>query len=266
MGVSGQYIHWPDAFCEALVDMGLQVVRFDNRDAGRSSHMTGAPRPNLPAALAGDLSSASYTLSDMAADTVGLLDAIGLAKAHVVGASMGGMIAQTIAIEYPDRVRSLTSMMSSTGNPMVGQPAPGTLRELFSGPPAVTKEEVVAQMIRSRRVVGSPAYPGDDEEIAARAALAFDRGHDPTGTARQAIATIASGDRTEKLRKLTLPALVIHGLADRMIDVSGGRATAEAIPGAELVVIDGMGHDLPPGLRAELAARIAEFVWRVERS
>jgi pimeloyl-ACP methyl ester carboxylesterase len=266
MGGAAQYIHWPDSFCHALVDRGLQLIRFDNRDSGLSTHMADAPPPDLSAALAGDFSSASYTLSDMAADAVGLLDALGFEKAHVVGASMGGQIAQTMAIEHPGRVRSLISMMSTTGNMQVGQPSLDVLREVFSGPPAVTREEVIQQMVRAFRIIGSPGYPSDESEIAARAGRAYDRSHDPTGVARQAVATVSSGNRTERLRHLKVPTLVIHGLADRMVDVSGGRATAEAIPGAELVLIEGMGHSLPPGLRPQLAAHIAEFAWRVERA
>lgn len=266
MGVAAQMIHWPDSFCSALVDRGLQVIRFDNRDAGLSTHLKDAPPPNLPAVMAGDLSSVSYTLSDMAADAAGLLDTLGIGRAHVVGASMGGQIAQTMAIEYPEHVRSLTSMMSSTGNMRIGQPSPEVLREVFSGPRPVTREEVIQQMVRAARMVGSPGFPGEESEIAERAGRAYDRCYDPVGTARQAIATVASGDRTEKLRRLNVPTLVIHGLADRMCDVSGGRATAEAIPGAELVLIEGMGHDLAPGLQLQLAERIAGFVWRVEAS
>jgi pimeloyl-ACP methyl ester carboxylesterase len=264
MGIGGQSIQWPDAFCHALADRGLQVIRFDNRDVGLSTHMTEAPPPDLPAAQAGDLSSVSYTLSDMAADTVGLLDVLGFEKAHVVGASMGGFIAQTMAIEHPDRIRSLTSMMSTTGDKSVGQPSPDALRAVFSGPPATTRDEVIQQRLRAVRAVGSPGYPQDEKEVAAGAGRAYDRSYDPIGVARQAIASVASGDRTEHLRHLEVPTLVIHGFADRMCDVSGGRATAEAIPGAELVLIEGMGHNLPPGLRSELAERIAEFVWRAE--
>jgi pimeloyl-ACP methyl ester carboxylesterase len=264
MGIAAQSIHWPEAFCRTLIERGLQVVLFDNRDSGLSTHLTASPLPNLPAALAGDLSSATYTLSEMAADAIGLLDELGIATAHVVGASMGGAIAQTMAIEHPSRVRSLTSMMSTTGNRSVGQPSPEALREVFSGPPAVARDEVIQQALRVRRVVGSPGYPGDENEIAAVAGRAFDRSHDPMGVARQAVATVASGDRTERLRSVAVPALVIHGLADRLCDASGGRATAEAIPGAELVAIEGMGHDLPLGLRVPLATRIAEFVWTVE--
>lgn len=266
MGLAAQMIHWPDRFCQALVDAGLQVIRFDNRDAGRSTHLHDAPPPNLPAALAGDFSSASYTLSDMAADAVALLDFLGIREAHVAGASMGGQIAQTLAIEHPQRVRSLISMMSTTGNPEVGQAAPEALRELFSGPPPVTREDVIQRMVQAARVVGSPGYASDEQEVAERAARAYDRGYDALGSARQAVATVASGDRTARLQGLNIPALVIHGLADRMCDVSGGRATAAAIPGAELVLIEGLGHGLPPGVRPELAARIAAFIWGVERA
>lgn len=265
MGLAAQSTNWPDAFCHALAERGLQVIRFDNRDAGLSTHMTDAPPPDLPSALAGDLSSASYTLSDMAADALGLLEALGFDKAHVVGASMGGAIAQTMAIEHPHRIRSLTSMMSSTGSRSVGQPWPDVLREMFTGPRPANRDEAIQQTLRIFRVIGSPLYPSDENEVAARAGRAYDRCYDPTGVARQAVASVASGDRTERLRGLAVPTLVIHGLADPMCDASGGRATAEAIPGAELVLIEGMGHDLPPGLRSQLAARIAEFVWRAER-
>jgi pimeloyl-ACP methyl ester carboxylesterase len=266
MGVAAQLIHWPEAFCQALVNHGLQVIRFDNRDSGLSTHLADAPTPNLPAVLGGDHSSASYTLSDMAHDAVGLLDYLGLDQAHIVGASMGGQIAQTAAIEHPDRIRSLTSMMSTTGDPHVGQPSPEVLRELFLGPPAVTRDEVIRQMGSAARSIGSPAFPNDEHETAALAGRAYDRCFDPIGTARQAVATVASGDRTDALRRLQVPTLVIHGLADRMCGVSGGRATADAIPGAEFVPIEGMGHNLPPGLRTRLADIISTFVWKVERS
>jgi pimeloyl-ACP methyl ester carboxylesterase len=170
-----------------------------------------------------------------------------------------------MAIEHPDRILSLISMMSTTGNSGVGQPSAEALQELFGGTPAVTRDEVIQQFLRAIRAIGSPGYPNDDKAVAARAGRAYDRSHDPIGAARQAIATIASGDRTELLRHLQMPALVIHGLADRMCDVSGGRATAEAIRGAELVLIEGMGHDFPPGLWSQLATCIANFVQRVEK-
>ncbi len=266
MGVAGQLVNWPDGFCMDLAESGFQLIRFDNRDAGRSTHMTGAPAPDLPAALSGDLSSASYTLSDMAADAVGLLDAVGFERAHVVGASMGGAIAQMMAIEHPARVRSLVSMMATTGAPGVGQPDPEALKAVFGGGPVQTREQYIEMALRAARAVGSPGYPADEEETAAIWGLAWDRGHDPLAAARQGIATIATGDRTVRLRAVTAPALVIHGLADRMCDVSGGRATAAAIPGAELVLIEGLGHNLPPGARPTLARHIAEFVWKVEGS
>jgi pimeloyl-ACP methyl ester carboxylesterase len=265
MGVAAQSIHWPETFCRALVSRGFQIVRFDNRDSGLSSHMTNAPAPDLPAVMRGDMSCVSYTLSDMAEDCVGLLDSLGLQSAHVVGASMGGQIAQTMAIEHPDRVRSLTSMMSTTGNPAVGQTSPDVLRELFANPPAGTRAAYIETFLKASRLVGSPDFPADEQEIATTAGRAFDRSYDLVGMARQAAATVASGDRTEHLRCLRVPTLVIHGLADRMCDVSGGRATAEAIPGAALILIKGMGHNLPPGLRNRLAADIGDFVWRVER-
>lgn len=264
MGAAAQLIHWPEAFCKALVDSGLQVIRFDNRDVGRSSHMTDAPAPDFPAVMGGDYTSVSYRLSDMAGDAVGLMDALGIDQAHVVGVSMGGQIAQTMAIDHPERVRSLISMSSTTGNNAVGKVWPEVLRAVFGKPVGDSREEVVQHRVMAMRVVGSPGYPMDEEEVTLRAGHAWDRGHDPAGIARQAIACIASGDRTEELRKLKVPTLVIHGLADHMVDVSGGRATADAIPGAEIVLIEGMGHDLAPGLRLQLASRIAEFIWRVE--
>ncbi|WAS90510.1 alpha/beta fold hydrolase [Nannocystis punicea] len=264
MGLAAQMVNWPDSLCHELAGRGLHVIRFDNRDSGRSTHLTGAPPANLPAALAGDLSSASYTLSDMAADAIGLLDALGIASAHLVGASMGGEIAQTVAIEHPGRVRSLTSIMATTGQAGVGQPDPAVLPVLFGGPPATTRDEVIAQALRAARVVGSTGFAIDEAELAARAGRAFDRGYDLHGITRQAVAQVASGDRTARLRALDLPTLVIHGLADRMRDPSGGRATAAAIAGAELWLVDGLGHDLPPGLRPELARRIAAHVERAE--
>ncbi len=263
MGIGAQLIAWPDGFCDELVRRGLHLIRFDNRDAGESTHLTGAPPPNMAAALAGDPSSASYTLSDMAADAVGLLEALGLDSAHLVGASMGGYIAQTIAIEHPRRVRSLTSMMSTTGDPTVGQPHAEAMRVLF-GPPPTTREEIVRRTLEVVRVTGSPGFAPDLEAVADRAGRAFDRAFDPLGMTRQAVAVLASGDRTPRLRSIDVPALVVHGADDRLTDVSGGRATAAAIPGAELVVIDGMGHDLPRELWPQLATRIAELVRRAE--
>lgn len=263
MGLGAQLIGWPDGFCDELGKRGLQLIRFDNRDAGESTHMTGAPLPNMAAALAGDHSSASYTLSDMAADTVGLLDVLGLESAHLVGASMGGFIAQTIAIEHPRRVRSLTSIMSTTGSLLVGQPHPEVLR-MFAAPAPTTREQVVQRTQEMSAILGSPGFERDLDAIADRAGRAYDRSFDPLGLARQAIAVLASGDRTERLRSIDVPTLVIHGANDRMCDVSGGRATAAAIPGAELLVIEGMGHDLPRELWPQLATKITENIERGE--
>lgn len=264
MGVAAQLVNWPLGFLEALVARGHHVVRFDNRDSGRSTHMRNAPPPDLPAAMKGDFSSASYTLSDMAADAVGLLDALAIDSAHVVGASMGGAIAQMMAIEHPTRVRSLTTMMCSTGDPSVGQMHPATARSVFGGPPPRTREEFIAKVVSRHEIVGSPKYPIDPVAVAEVAALAYERDHDEVAPARQGLATLASGDRTERLRSLDVPTLVLHGLADTVCDPSGGRATAAAIPGAELVLIEGMGHNLPPGLWDRIADHIADVVRKGE--
>jgi pimeloyl-ACP methyl ester carboxylesterase len=264
MGISAQLVHWPLGFLQALLDRELHLVRFDNRDSGHSTHMRDAPQPDLPAALKGDSSSASYTLSDMAADAVGLLDALAIDAAHLVGASMGGAIAQTIAIEHPTRVRSLTTMMSTTGNLSVGQVHPATAQALFGSPLPHTREAFIASVLRRYEVMDSPQYPIDPAAIAEIAGLAYDRDHDEIAIARQAVATVASGDRTELLHSLDVPTLVLHGLADTLCDPSGGRATAAAIPGAELVLIEGMGHNLAPGLWQRIADHIAAVVRRGE--
>jgi pimeloyl-ACP methyl ester carboxylesterase len=265
MGGGAQMIAWPEGFCEELVSRGLQPIRFDNRDTGLSTHFTGAPTPDLPAAMAGDFSSASYTLSDMAADTVGLMDALGFDSVHLVGASMGGMIAQTVAIEYPARVRSLTSMMATTGDRSVGQPDYAALAHL-GAPPRDDRQGFIDWQVRALKAIGSPRYPLDEAAAAERAGRAWDRDHDPLGMLRQSVAVLKSGDRTERLRSLDVPTMVIHGTADKMCDVSGGRATAAAIPGAELVIFDGMGHGLPQPLWPEFATLIANLVHRAERS
>jgi pimeloyl-ACP methyl ester carboxylesterase len=266
MGIAAQLVHWPLGFLDALVARDLCVVRFDNRDAGHSTHMADAPPADLPAALRGDLSSASYTLSDMAADAVGLLDVLKVDAAHVVGASLGGAIAQTVAIEHPSRVRSLTTMMSTTGASGVGQVHPATMASVFGGPPAQTREQVVARAVAAFTIVGSPAFPSDPASVAEIARLAYDRDHDQAAIVRQAVASVASGDRTALLHALSVPTLVLHGLSDTMCDPSGGRATAAAIPGSELVLIEGMGHNFPPGLWQRIADHIATVVRRGEAS
>jgi pimeloyl-ACP methyl ester carboxylesterase len=244
MGLATQMLGWNEEFCELLAAHGFQVVRFDNRDVGRSTKIEGGPRADVLAAAAGDASSASYTLSDMAADASGLLDHMGVEAAHVVGASQGGMIGQTLAIERPERVLSLTSIMSTTGDPAVGQPHPEALPALLTPAPA-DREGFIEFVVRTWAVIGSPGFDADEDALRKLAGASYDRGIHPAGTVRQLLAILASGDRTAALRTLSLPTVVIHGTDDPLIDVSGGKATAAAIPGTELVLIEGMGHDLP---------------------
>jgi pimeloyl-ACP methyl ester carboxylesterase len=243
MGLGAQMMVWHDEFCAGLAARGFHVIRYDNRDSGLSTHLYDAPRADVMAAMAGDTSSASYGLEDMADDAAGLMDALNIRSAHVVGASMGGMIAQTIAIRHPDRVRSLTSIMS-TPSPRIGSPTPAAAAAL-SAPPATSRDEAITRAIEASKIIGSPAYPPDEDWIGATAGLAYDRAFDPPGFARQFLAIQASGDRTEQLRKLRAPTLVVHGADDPLVQVEGGRATADAIPGAELLVIPGMGHSMP---------------------
>jgi pimeloyl-ACP methyl ester carboxylesterase len=263
MGIAAQMIHWHDGFCSALVAHGFHVVRFDNRDSGLSTHLPALGVPDFAAALTGDTSSAKYTLSDMATDTAGLITALGYDSVHLVGASMGGMIAQTVAVEHPARVRSLVSMMSTTGNPAVGQASPEG-RAALAGAAIVTRQDAIDRAVASFRLVGSPGYPVDEAAIAERAGRAYDRSFDLDGTKRQAVAVIAAGDRTSRLAAVRAPTLVIHGADDKMCDVSGGRATAAAIAEAELAIIPGMGHNVPPGLWPELSQRIADHAHRAE--
>ena len=255
MGLGVQMLGWDEQLCGTLAERGYHVVRFDNRDVGRSTKVEGGPRPDIMAALAGDMSSASYRLEDMADDCVALLDELGVKAAHLVGASQGGMIAQTVAIRHPERVLSLVSIMSTTGEREVGQPHPEALPALLTRPPA-GKEGFVDFVVRAWRVIGSPGFEADEEALRARAAASYDRGIFPDGTARQLLAILASGDRTQALRGLDVPTTVIHGTDDILVDVSGGKATAEAIPGARLELIDGMGHDLP----AQLWPRFVELI------
>lgn len=255
MGLGAQMLAWDEAFCGLLVDRGFRVVRFDNRDVGRSTKIRGGPRVDVMAAIAGDLSSVAYTLDDMADDAAGLLDHLGVGAAHVVGASQGGMIGQTLAIRRPERVLSLASIMSTTGDPTVGRPHPEALPALLTRPPE-DRAGFVEYVVRASRVIGSPGFEPDENALRALAGAIFDRGIHPDGTARQLVAILASGDRTEALRRVRAPTVVIHGTDDPLIDVSGGKATAAAIPDAELVLIEGMGHDLP----RELWPRFADLI------
>jgi pimeloyl-ACP methyl ester carboxylesterase len=257
MGLGVQMLGWDEGFCELLVERGFHVVRFDNRDVGRSTKIEGGPRANLMAAMAGDAGSASYTLDEMADDCAGLLDHLDVEVANLVGASLGGMVAQTMAVRHPRRVLSLVSMMSTTGDPAVGQPHPEALPSLLTRPPA-DREEYVEFAVQAFRVIGSPGFDADEGALRQRAGASFERGYHPDGTARQLLAILASGDRTEALRRLDLPTLVIHGTNDPLIDPSGGKATAAAIPGARLELIEGMGHDLPRELWPRFVDLIAD--------
>ncbi|MEW2506952.1 alpha/beta fold hydrolase [Amycolatopsis sp. CA-161197] len=264
MGLGAQMVTWETGFCELIASHGFFVVRFDNRDIGLSAYLDDLGAPDLAGIAAGQ-ASAPYLLSDLADDTVGLFDALGFATAHVVGASMGGMVVQQLAIDHPDRLLSLTSIMSTTGDPTVGQTSPAALATL-TRPPAATREEAIEQSIASYRTTGSPGYPATDEHLRFKAARGYDRAQHPMGTLRQAAAIVASGDRTEALRSLRLPTVVVHGDSDPMIDLSGGKATAAAIPDAELVVLPGMGHDLPEPLWPEIVGAIVRAASRSRRS
>lgn len=243
MGLATQMIAWPEEFCEQLADRGFYVVRFDNRDSGRSTHVKGRP-PRVRQMLTRRIDPVLYTLSDMAEDAARLLRELELEPAHVVGVSMGAMIAQTIAAEHPESVRSLVSIMSTTGNRWKGQPAFGIYRFLLRRAPT-DRDGFVEYLSRVYGAIGSTGLPRDEAWTREIAGLSYDRGHDPSSSGRQLGAIIASGDRTAALSRISAPSLVIHGTADRMVRPSGGRATARAIPGARLLMVQGMGHDLP---------------------
>lgn len=252
-GFGAQLLSWHDRFCRLLADEQRLVIRFDNRDCGLSTRFDDHPvdlGAIVAAASSGDLAAVRamvpYTLHDMAGDVVGLLDRLGIERAHVVGASMGGMIAQLVAIEHPDRTASLTSMMSSTGESEYGQSTPAAGAALF-GPTPADRDGYVAGAVAAARVWGSRRY-FDPDAAAALASAAFDRGHSPEGTARQLGALLAAGSLADGLRTLTVPTLVIHGLDDTLVTPSGGRRTASLVPGSELMLVRDMGHDRPEPL------------------
>jgi pimeloyl-ACP methyl ester carboxylesterase len=244
MGLGAQLVHWPDDFCDALAAEGFFVIRYDNRDTGRSTRTSG-PVPSLSKALAGDRSQATYTLIDMAADGIGVLDGLNVDAAHVVGASLGGMIAQHMAIHHPARVRSLCSIMSAPTGDMSSDPPSAEANAVLLREPARSRAEAVTRAIDDARVIGSPGFTLDEHEVRSRTKRSYDRGFYPLGIARQFAAMLASGDWRHQLADLDLPVLVIHGAADPLVRPSWGRATSDAIPGAQLLMIDGMGHDLP---------------------
>jgi pimeloyl-ACP methyl ester carboxylesterase len=260
MGLGTQLIHWDTELCRRFAERGFFVIRFDNRDAGRSTQIK-APVPNLVRAMAGFRLDAPYLLDDMAEDAFGLLDHLGIEAAHVAGVSMGGMIAQTMAIRRPERVRSLISIMSTTGERRVGRPKLRVWSVLLRRAPS-DKDAYVEYFAKVFRMIGSKGFPADDDRIRALAAAAYERGHHPAGTGRQLAAIMASGDRTERLRQLRVPTTVFHGRSDPLVPFRAGRATAEAIPDARLIAIPGMGHDLPPEIWPQLVDAVAQTAAR----
>jgi pimeloyl-ACP methyl ester carboxylesterase len=246
-GLGVQMIGWDEEFCAALADLGHWVIRFDNRDIGLSTKFDKAGIPDILAMMQGAPIQPPYTLRDMAADAAGLLDALDIKSAHVVGVSMGGMIAQEMAIGYPDRVRTLTSIMSSTGDPKLPPPRPEAAALLIT-PTPTDREGYFEHSLQISRVLSGPGFPLDEERALRRAGSFFDRGLNPAGTMRQLAAILGSGSRREALTAVRVLGLVIHGDADPLVPVECGIDTAEAIPGAELLIIEGMGHDLPPAV------------------
>ncbi len=261
MGLGTQMLGWDDEFCALLAERGFRVVRFDNRDIGHSTMIESGGVPNRLDLFTGRRGSAAYLLSDMASDTTALMDHLGIESAHVVGASMGGMIGQTLAIEHPERVRSLVSIMSTTGSRRVGTPSLKVFGLLLAEAPK-GRDAYIERIVKTFKVVGSPAYPMDEERFRELGGRMYDRSHNPRGVLRQMHAISASGDRTAALRKLKLPVTVIHGTRDPLVRPSGGRATARAIPGARLRIVEGMGHDLPRALWPTFIGEIADTASR----
>ena len=252
-GLGAQRTDWPEAAVEGLVDEGFRVITFDNRDQGCSTWFDHTDEPDLTGLLTGSSVEVPYLLADMAADAAGLLEALEVPRAHVLGVSMGGMIAQQLTIDHPGRVATLTSIMS-TPSTAVGQPTPEATAALLV-PAAEERQEAVDQSVATSRVIASTGFPFDEAGLRARAEVHYDRGHHPVGTARQLAAILASPDRRPGLAGVTVPTLVVHGDADPLVTLPGGLATAEAVPGAELWVVEGMGHDLPAAVLPELCAR-----------
>lgn len=269
-GLGTQRILWPPPLVDGLVDRGFRVVCFDNRDVGLSEKIDGSG-PEVAAAVAamlrGEPVEPYYTLDDMALDTIAVLDACEIEAAHVVGISMGGMIAQLLAANHAPRVRSLTSIMSSSGNPALPPPTPEAMEALLSQPADPTdRGSVVAHSIRTQKAIGGRGYPASDAELRDRAERSFDRCHHPAGPMRQLMAVFSSGSRVELLKRIAVPSLVIHGDDDPLVPLEAGRDTARQIPGAELHTIPGMGHDLAPGLVEILVEAIAQHVDESERA
>ena len=269
MGLGAQLVAWPDEFVQLLVDGGYRVIRYDNRDVGLSAKVKNAGRfqPIRNAYVRAKLGfkvAAPYTLKDMAKDAVALLDALNIEQAHVVGASMGGMIAQLVAARHADRTLSLVSLMSSSGAPWLPSGKLSLLLRMVTKPPSLERDAMLAHYMKTMHMMGSPGFPMTREEMRARTARWIDRAYHPAGTARQMLAIMATGSRVRYLRRIQVPTLVIHGKADPLVPASHGKHTARCIPGASLEVIDGMGHDLPPALLPKLSGLILAHTNQVE--
>jgi pimeloyl-ACP methyl ester carboxylesterase len=261
MGLGTQMLGWPDQFCRDLAAAGFYVVRFDNRDIGQSTHLDGLDVPNV-IRVALRRRPPPYRIEDMATDTVAFLDALGLGPVHLVGASMGGFIAQTVALLAPHRVASLTLIMTSTGSRRVGLTRPRVVSAVLRRKPATNRRDAIAASAEMLRLIGSRSYPIEDEYVLDFAGLSYDRGYNPAGSQRQLAAVVAQSDRTRQLAQISVPTLVMHGLHDPLVSVSGGIAIARAIPGARFVGFNGMGHDLPIPLWPQFIAEIAEVTGR----
>ncbi len=257
MGLASQMLLWDEDFCERLAAEGFRVIRFDNRDVGRSTILRDQPVPKRWQLVVRDARGAAYSLEEMAADSVALLDFLEIKAAHVVGVSMGGMIAQLIAARHPDRVLSLVSIMSTTGNRRVGRPNPRVAMRLIRKVPR-DREGYIEDHLENYRIIGSGRFAFDEPRKRERAGRLFDRGIHPSGSARQMAAIVTAADRTPLLERIQVPTTVIHGDSDPLVHISGGRATAEAIPGARLVVLEGMGHDMPRELWPQIIDAIVQ--------
>jgi pimeloyl-ACP methyl ester carboxylesterase len=271
MGLGGQMTMWPVAFCKGLAERGFRVIRFDNRDIGKSTHLTNLGTPNVPEAMmklmSGQPFAAPYHLEDMAQDAAALLDALGIENAHIVGASMGGMIAQIVAAKHPKHTRSLVSIMSTTGNRSLPQAKPEAMAALMTPPASDSREDRIAAGMKVWRVIGSPGYPATDDELREAVTREIDRvPYDPAGFARQFVAIVAATPRNDILKSVTCPALVIHGAADPLVPVEGGKDTAASIPGAQLTIVPGMAHDFTDALVPIYLEHVGAFVTQVERT
>lgn len=263
MGLGAQLMRWSDAFCRRLADAGFRVIRYDNRDVGLSTKFDAAGIPNVGAlfqrAMQGQPVDAPYTLEDMARDALGLLDTLGIGRAHIVGASMGGMIAQVFAATWPERTLSLVSIMSTSGRPGLPPGTPAATSALLSTPPAQNRDSIIAHSVKNRGIVGSPKFPENEAALRQQVAADYDRSYYPPGVSRQLAAVLKSGSRVSLLEKIRVPTLVIHGADDPLVPVEGGKDTAATIPNAELLLVPAMGHAIETALVPTVADAIAAF-------